>query len=214
MKDYEKITVKSYDENVEEYIRRVGKSHPYDESKKFLSLMEKGDLILDVGCGPGRDARIFIDKGFRVMGIDLSKKMIATAKKRVKEAEFKVMDVKKLDFEDNSFDGLWAHAIYIHLPKKNLLKALKEAYRVLKDDGIFFLSVKQGKEGEVFKPDVRYKGAMKFWSYFNEKEIVDFVKKAGFTVLDSYVVVRDPKHATHPWIYVFCRKYAIYPTFI
>ncbi len=203
--DYKKITIDSYDTTVTEYITKVDKLHPAKEAAKFLSLLDKKASILDVGCGPGRDARIFANKGYEVIGVDLSKNMIAAARKRVKNAKFKVMDIVNLKFKDNFFDGVWANAILMHLPKKDVTKAISEIRRVIKNKGIFYLSVKEGK-GEVLLPDDRYEGVKKFWSFFTKKEVDNAVKNGGFSLVESYVTGKQHAYATHPWISVFGKK--------
>src|SRR5918998_2968379 len=47
-------------------------------------------LVVDLGCGSGLWARELTKAGYRVLGIDLSEQMIAIARKRVPEAEFRV----------------------------------------------------------------------------------------------------------------------------
>ena len=205
MKDHKKITTESYNSTVGEYIKNTDGMHQAKNSRKFISLLDKNSLILDLGCGPGRDARIFTDKGFKVIGVDLSENMIKAAKKRVKNAEFKVMDICRLDFKDNYFDGIWASASFVHIPKNEIPKALKEARRVLKEKGIFYLSVKEGK-GEVLEPDRRYGGVEKFWSFFKQEEIKEMLKKTGFDIIETYINKPDGLYATNPWINIFCQK--------
>jgi len=199
-------TIDSYDKTVGDYIKNADGLHPVKEAKRFLSYLDKHALILDLGCGPGRDAIIFTQKGFRVVGIDLSKKMIERAKTRFKSAEFKVMDVRKLKFSDGHFDGVWASAIFLHVPKKDVPATLKEAHRVLKKNGVFYVSAKEGS-GEILKPDKRYPGDIKkFWSFFQEEELVNELKKAGFGVLDSYTEKQDNPYAKTRFINILCRK--------
>jgi ubiquinone/menaquinone biosynthesis C-methylase UbiE len=205
MQEFEKTTIDSYDQTVDEYIKNVDDLHPIKESKKFLSYLGNNKSILDIGCGPGRDAKIFADQGFEVVGIDLSTKMIEAAINRVKNSKFKIMDIRKLDFEDNKFDGAWASASFLHIPKKDISKGLQEVYRVLKDKGIFYISVKQGK-GEILKPDERYNGIQKFWSFFQKEEIENELIKTGFEIVESYVEEQNSSYATNPWIQIFCRK--------
>lgn len=205
MDEFEKITINTYDKIVADYIKNTDELHPFEVSKKFLSYLGKNKLVLDLGCGPGRDAKIFALKGLKVIGIDLSTKMIKAAKNRVKNAEFRVMDIRSLEFEDNYFDGVWAQASFLHIPKKDILKGLSEVYRVIKPKGIFYISVKQG-QGEVLKPDKRYDNKKKFWSFFKKKEIENMLVKAGFDIIESYVNKEKHMYATNPWIRVFCRK--------
>ena len=205
MDKYKKITIESYDKNINEYIKNVKDLHPYKESNFFLYLLDKKSSILDLGCGSGRDSKIFADKGYKVMGIDLSRKMIETCNKLVKNADFKVMDMMKLNFKDDSFDAVWANAAFCHISKKDIPKAIKEAYRVLKKDEIFYLSLKEGK-GELLEADERYGGVKKFWSFFQKKEIEKILKKTGFKIIKSYVKKTKDSYATHPWISIFCKK--------
>ena len=207
VKDYKAITIESYDKTVNDYIAKVDSLHPFNESKKFLSLLRKKALILDLGCGPGRDAKVFANKGFRVIGVDLSEKMIKAAKKRVKNAQFKVMDTMKLDFKDKTFDGIWASAVLLHIPKRHIIKALREVNRVLKEKGVFYLSVKEGEgEGETLVPDERYGGVQKFWAFFQKSEIEEALKKAGFAIIKSLIDQKSNSYATNPWIHIICRK--------
>ena len=71
MKNRISITIESYNKTFEEYMRLVDSLHPVKESKFFMSLLPKKSKILDLGCGPGRDARIFYERGYEVIGIDL-----------------------------------------------------------------------------------------------------------------------------------------------
>ncbi len=205
MRKPEKITIESYDKTVDEYIKNVDSLHPINESKKFLSLLGKGARILDLGCGPGRDAKVFVKQGLRIIGIDLSKNMVSTAKKRVKNGDFHVMDIRKLRFNDKYFDGIWASAIFLHIPKKDILEALQESFRVLKKGGILYSSVKKGY-GEIFKPDKRYNNIKKFWSFFQKEEIERELKNAGFTIQESYTELQKISYATNPWMHILCRK--------
>jgi len=205
MNNKEKITIESYDKTVEDYIKKVDGLHPSSEFEKFINYLESDSLVLDLGCGPGRDALLLTQKGFKVIGVDLSSKMIKAAQGRVPDATFKVMDVRKLDFEDEHFNGIWASALFLHIPKADIPKALTEASRVLKAGGYLYISVKLGA-GEEFNPDDRYDGVMKFWSFFQEKEIIDFLKKAGLEVLHVRTVKQEGDYASHPFIHIYCKK--------
>ncbi|MBI2651918.1 class I SAM-dependent methyltransferase [Candidatus Woesearchaeota archaeon] len=204
MREY-KITIESYDKTVQEYAKNVGKLHPYKESKIFLSLINKNSLILDLGCGSGRDSKIFADKGYKVIGIDLSRKMIETAKKLVKNVDFRIMDMMKLDFKKESLGAIWANAAFCHIRKKDISKVIKKCYKILKKNGVFYLSLKEG-QGELLIPDERYSGVGKFWSFFKKNEIERILKGCGFKIIKIYINKPKNSYATHPWISMFCRK--------
>ena len=205
MKDYLASTIQSYDKTVKKYAKNVAPLHPFDMSDRFISLLPKNAYILDVGCGSGRDAQVFISHGCRVIGIDLSEKMVKFAQNNVKDAEFQVMDLRQLSFNDNYFDGLWASASYLHIKKGEIEAALHEALRVIKLNGIMYLSVKEGT-GETCEVDKRYGNYEKFWSYFKKVEIESLLKKIGFEVIFINQEKRNSSYATHPFIHIMCKK--------
>jgi ubiquinone/menaquinone biosynthesis C-methylase UbiE len=203
--DSQKITTESYNNTVKDYIKFTEGLHQFTESNKFVSYLPKKSNILDLGCAYGRDAAIFIKKGHKVIGIDLSRNMIKAAKARVPKAKFYVMDIRKLKFNDDYFGGVWGSKVYLHVPKKDILRSLKEIYRVIKPGGIFYLSVKRGK-GEKVLPDKRYKGINKFWSFFLKNEIEQEILKAGFKIVRSKVKKERVSYDTNQDIEIFCRK--------
>lgn len=205
MTDHIQTTIASYDATADEYVKKVDPLHPHGAGQKFLKLIHKEAQILDLGCCPGRDARIFTEKGFRVTGVDLSQKMIDLAQSRVPAAKFKVMDIRSLDFEDETFDNVWASACFLHIPKKEIEKALREVHRVMKADGNFYLSLKQG-EGEILKPDDRYGGVEKFWSFFEKNEISQILQNIEFKILDFIIEKHKEQYHTNSWMHIYCQK--------
>lgn len=202
---YTKITINSYDKSVKEYHNFTKKLHPKKEIRFLISLLNKKSSILDLGCGTGRDAKIFASHGFAVTGIDLSKNMVKYARKICKKAEFRVMNFKKLKFKNNSFDAVWANASLLHVKKKELSKVIKEVYRILRKGGIFFIAVKKGF-GEGIFPDNRYKGIKKFWFFYTKKEIEYYLKDSSFRIIKINVIRYENEHITRPWIRVFAKK--------
>ncbi len=105
----------------------------------FTRLLNKEKIykgkILDIGCGNGRDSIFLAKKGYEVVGIDITPKAIALAKKnglKTKNLKFIVADAEKLPFKDGSFDSVYSAGVF-HCT--NLNKSLKEVVRVLKYGG-------------------------------------------------------------------------------
>jgi SAM-dependent methyltransferase len=143
MKPKSKITIESYNKTAEEYYKIVTSFEILPELEQFINLIPKKGNILDLGCGPGHHSRVFVDNGFTVEGIDLSTEMIAIAKKEVTGANFQVMDILDFNFEKESFDGIWASASLLHIPKKNLKSVLNELKRALAKEGALYISLKK-----------------------------------------------------------------------
>ena len=170
----------AYDATVEQFDQRTKELEEPEQAIRgdFMALLRKNGSILDIGCGPGRDAHIFTDGGFRVVGIDVAPKMIEKAKTIAPKAEFHVMDMFRLGFKEGSFDGIWFNAGLLCIPKIQALPLLKRIKQILNDKGIVWISVKEG-QSEGFEIDKRY-NTEKYFAYYSQDELAEVVKKAGF----------------------------------
>lgn len=82
---------------------------------RFLMLLPSNSLILDFGCGSGRDTRYFLDRGYRVEAVDGSEKLCEIAHRNT-GIEVRHMLFSELDVE-NVYDGIWACASILHVPR-------------------------------------------------------------------------------------------------
>ncbi len=167
---------------------------------KFISLLP-GKKVLDAGCGPGRDVAYFLEEGLSVIGIDASLGMIEAAKKRVEKGTFFLMDFRKLKFEDESFDGVWCMAGLANLPREELITAIGEFFRVLKDNGAIYIAAKEGKGEEIVTRD-KYGDVPIPNVYYSVNEIEQALKNFDFTILESGVSDDEDEK----WIEVFAQK--------
>lgn len=114
-------------------------NHPTIYAERFLDFLKErrfSGLLVDLGCGSGRDVNFFSKNGLDVKGIDLDEKEISLAKKNFPEICFEIQDVEKLSFADKSIDYIFMINVIHYLDKE---KAIKEVYRTLKDGGYFFI---------------------------------------------------------------------------
>jgi len=101
--------------------------------------IKKGDVVLDIGSGPGahlEDIRRKI-KGVKCTGIEISE--TAIKKKLSKELDIRLGDMRKMPFENESFDKIFSLGTVEHVPQTELV--LREIYRVLKKNGKVYLTV-------------------------------------------------------------------------
>jgi ubiquinone/menaquinone biosynthesis C-methylase UbiE len=168
------------------------KQIPSEFSKDFLKKC-RGN-ILDLGSGSGRHLTKI--KNGKMYLVDFSEKMIELAKKKAKKmkinAEFFVTDMTKLPFEKNFFDYSICICALHCLEPKNHKKVISELYRVMKKSSKSLISVwnfnskrfnqKNGKEKLIGWRD---KGK-RYYYLFEEKEIHDLFKKAGFKIISSH----------------------------
>lgn len=110
----------------------------------FVSRLAKHSLILDAGCGSGRDSKAFLEMGFSVEALDASSEMV----KRAKELTGLDVQLKRFDQVDavERYDAIWACASLLHVPEKELVTTFKVLSHALKSKGIFYVSFKLGDE--------------------------------------------------------------------
>jgi ubiquinone/menaquinone biosynthesis C-methylase UbiE len=146
-------SVLAYDIGAEEYDAHVSDPndsiyHSYYEKPAIRKLF--GDLtdkkVLNIGCGSGVDTHWIVENGAKsVVGIDLSKGLIDVGKKKYPDLDLRVMDMEKLEFDDESFDLLVSSLAIHYLPDRT--DALKEAFRVLAPGGRYVLSSNHPLDG-------------------------------------------------------------------
>lgn len=177
-----------------------------EELKKFAHYVKNnnGREILELGCGSGVQTKLLLDLGLSVVGIDISPNMIAEAKKRAPKGEYLVGDIASVAFAKDSFDGIYARASLLHIPKKLIPNVMLSIGKMLKTGGYFYLAIKEGKgEGEV--EDVRHGiNVKRFFSLFVKEEIEKLMEAAGFKIVELNTYTRVGGSTT--WIQVISQK--------
>lgn len=142
--NYKKEHIHSYDAialNYEAQTNSFLNNYLLADIQLFLTSLP-GKNILDLGSGPGRDSLYFKEQGYSPLCIDISPVMIHLCKEKKLSAQ--IMDFEQMNFEHNSFDGVWAYTSLLHTPKKNIDSVLKNISLLLKPQGSFFIGMKEG----------------------------------------------------------------------
>lgn len=157
------------------------------EIEKLCGLLNKGDHILDAGCGNGRDLMIFNKKGFYVTGIDFSDGQLNFARQRITDTKISLekQDILHLDFPENSFNAIWCCAVLSHYRKSDVIKVLKSFFCLLKSGGLSFIILKKGK-GEQYVVEKEFDGITRFTTFFSEEDIYEMAEESSFSVIDIY----------------------------
>lgn len=108
----------------------------YEFTKDFV--IDK--ITLDAGCGEGYGAYYLSKYCKKIIGIDISAEAIEYARRtyNAENLEFQVMDLRKLEFQDSSFDAIISFAVIEHIKEYKVY--ISELRRVMKKDGICIIS--------------------------------------------------------------------------
>ena len=109
----------------------------------FLNLLPQGGSILELGCGAGAHAAEMLARGFVLRATDGSPEMAEIASRRLNHP-VATMRFDELA-ENEAFDGVWASACLLHVPKGDLAGVLASIHRALKTGGVFYASYKAGE---------------------------------------------------------------------
>lgn len=186
-----------YEKHALEYFERTVGADMSPLYDSFLALVPPGGRILDAGAGSGRDLREFVRRGYRCRGIDASPSLARLAHE-YSSAPCDVQRIEELD-ESAAYDGIWACASLLHLPKMTLVEALARLHKALVPLGALFASVQEG-EGEQFDRSGR------FFALYTPSEFLEAAAAAGFAIVRSWRsedVLRD--HVGPRWINVLAR---------
>lgn len=140
-------TLTYYNQNAHQFTQATLSVDFAAMQQRFLDKLPAGGLILDFGCGSGRDTKAFIDKGFQAEAIDGSEELCKIA------SEYTGISVRQMLFQElnelEKYDGIWACSSILHMKRQELPDVIEKMVRALKVHGIIYTSFKYGTfEGE------------------------------------------------------------------
>lgn len=174
--DLMKLSVDSYSDHVQSYIA-ARQDLMEDEVQRFARLLPGSAVVLDVGCGPGRDLQRFKHFGLQVQGVDLNPDFVAVANEI---APTRLGDMRELELEYTSecFDGVWACDSLSHLARDDAAVAAYELQRVLKPTGVGFISLPTENNAPR-----QTEFGLTFLTLWSKEQVQDLLTIAGFTVV-------------------------------
>lgn len=197
MKEYSN-TLGYYDNHADEFYNSTVNVEFKITQDSFLEKLKKGSQILDFGCGSGRDAKYFLEKGYVVDAIDGSKQLCKLA------SEYTGIKVKNMFFQELSeidkYDGIWACSSILHLSVDELIDVLNKMRIALKDNGIIYTSFKYGN----------FSGERngRFFTDMTEESFEELLKKIEGLTIEETWITKDvrPGRGEEKWLNLILRK--------
>lgn len=195
-------TVASYEQDAVQYATLWSNLRLERALDAFARRLDAPRRVLDLGCGPGRDMDHLTQLGCRVVGLDLSPRMLDEARRRLPLSSLILADLSASPLSPRSFEGVWACASLLHLPRCQLPLALAEIARLLQQpDGVLFLALKRG-HGERWQ--AASDGSRRFYTFYRFPELGTVLHQAGFQIVEDWT---DPDQAGRgrSWINLVAR---------
>ena len=145
-----------YDSQAAEFVARTVDVDIAHLRQRFADRLPVAGRVLDAGCGSGRDSKAFARAGFSVTAFDASREMVRAARALT---GLEVVECTFRDFRSEElFDGIWACASLLHVPRRELNGTLGHLIGLLRPGGVLYASLKFGNEermaGERYFNDV------------------------------------------------------------
>lgn len=162
---YMQPTVQYYNQHADQFIAATLHLDMEPLYRCFLRHLPAGAHLLDAGCGSGRDALAFKQRGYRVSAFDASQALAEHAAKLLGQP----VPIQRFDELDahESYDGIWACASLLHIPPAEMPTSLQVLWRSLKPGGVFYCSFKYGT-GEQYREGRHFTNAdeerIRFWT--------------------------------------------------
>lgn len=191
-------TLNYYNENAQSFASGTVSVEFTEMQDRFLEKLDPGAYILDFGCGAGRDTKYFLSQGYRVDAIDGSEQLCQIASDHT---GIKVRQMLFQELEANEkYNGIWACASILHLPKKELKKVLKKMLTALKTDGWIYTSFKYGE----------YEGNRngRYFTDFTIDTFTDFVQGIQNLRIEEHWITGDvrPGRGEEKWLNLILQK--------
>ena len=168
-------TLEYYEKNAHNFAEGTAKVKFTSVQDRFLACLPKDGRILDFGCGSGRDTKYFLSRGFKVDAVDGSAKICEIAENNT-GIKVRQMDFTELDVQEK-YDGIWACASVLHLPKEELTVVFRKMLQALKLRGYLYASFKygvfEGWRNERYYTNFTEKSFREFVGMFPEAEIIE-----------------------------------------
>lgn len=193
-------TIAHYNSNAAAYTKKVSHIFLEDEMEYFLNKLSIKSIILDLGCGSGKDLRLFRQYGFMGVGVDASESLAKIAMEN-SHCPIIIADMDNIPLPSESVDGVWAISSIIHAPRDRFPAILNEIYRVLLPGGYFTSSMSLGSGED------RDETTGRLFTRVSVGEWHSLLENAGFVIQDKLPQISEVQNHTNlKWLSTCVKK--------
>lgn len=188
-------TVAGYNQYASSYhAEHAGKLEAQDLLDEFMQLVKPPAKVLDIGTGPGYDAK-YLSTKYAVTGIEPALKFAELAKYENPDMTVLNADIVTFELPENSYKGIWARDSLHHIGAEDLDAVFAKLAAALVPGGILYTVVREG-EGEITTTSRKAYGDLeRFYHLFTVDELLERARKAGLNMH----AIRQTKRS-HSWL--------------
>jgi SAM-dependent methyltransferase len=168
---------------------------------EWLACLPADARLLDLGCGGGKDAGDLSQRGYRVVGLDRTSSLLSAGRRRYRSLPLVRADLRQLPFRARSFDGLWAAASLMHLPKPVARRILTDLSRLVRPGGLFAATMTYGVKSRMVT-DGWVPG--RYFARWKKDELARAVRRAGWSILELNITTNRERKGR--WLNLLAQK--------
>ena len=197
-----RLTLEHYDQRAADFWEGT---RAHDVSQNLAALLQAiatpaPHVILDFGCGPGRDLKTIRELGHVAVGLDGAARFVAMARAH-SGCEVWQQDFTSLALPAERFDGVFANASLFHVPGQELPRVLRELWETLKPSGVLFTSNPRGNNEEGWSQG-------RYGAFHDLDAWRRYLGTAGFAEIGHYYRPPGLPRDRQPWLASVWRKAA------
>lgn len=196
-----KTTIKTYDSSAKElaaYFQGIGPRVEDIELGLKLAGNPGKPRVVEIGCGDGRDAAEIVKRAGFYQGFDPSAGLLALARENVADADFVLADALSYEYPAHT-DAIFAFASLLHVSKEDFAKVCKKVAASLRQEGIFFISL---KERDTYEEEIKRDAyGERMFCYYNPELVEALAGEAFQPVYEDHQVIGKTK-----WLTIALRK--------
>lgn len=190
-------TIEYYDKHAADFVESTFAVDMGSLYQPFIELLPFPAHILDLGCGSGRDSLAFKNKGYHVVAMDYSEKLVKEATERT-GIPVRYQSFYELD-EVEVYDGIWACASLLHCERSRLIEVIQKMLRATKTNGVIYMSFKYGDSDR--EKDGRY------FTDLNEQQAKDMLEQIDEALLlEQWVTIDQRPERSEEWLNILIQK--------
>jgi len=182
-----KSLARIYDEFADTYEQSRGifdMTEVFDDFYRRLEPVERGK-VLDLGCGAGEPfAATFVKRGWSVIGVDFSHRMLELAAKYVPQMEIQLCDMREARFPPERFDAVTIVYALFHLSREDHELLFRRIYDWLRPSGklLFTYATREYTGQSEFDGYKEFMGQQLYYSHKTPEDLCADLERIGFQV--------------------------------